>query len=121
MLRAIAFVGLSALALTDVPAHAQPKDSSVPTPLTAEDYVEIRRTALYYNLGWDSSASVDGGYIVGRSFTPNSIFRRDNGPTWNGNKEVGDAAVKTRTGLHHWDSNLVIEPHPEGAKVFRYT
>jgi hypothetical protein len=121
MFRAISVAGLSVFALTGSSAQAQPRDSAAPTALTAEDYAEIRRTALYYNLGWDNSAPADGGYIVGRSFTPDSIFRRDNGPTWNGNKEVADAAVKTRTGLHHWDSNLVIEPHAEGAKVFRYT
>jgi hypothetical protein len=121
MFRAIALVGLPVFALFGSSAHAQSGASAGPTALTAEDYVEIRRAALYYNLGWDSAASVDGGYIVGRSFTSDSVFRRDNGPTWNGNKEVADAAVKTRTGLHHWDSNLVIEPHPEGAKVFRYT
>ena len=89
--------------------------------LTAEDYVEIRRVALYYNLGWDNAASVDNGYIVSRSFAPDAVFRREGGPTWNGNEAVARAATENRGGVHHWDTNLVIEPHPDGAEVFRYT
>ena len=101
-------------------ADAQAQGSTAPT-LTAADYVEIRRIALYYNLGWDSSASVDNGYIVSRSFTPDSNFRRDSGPTWQGNEAVAKAAAESTPGFHHWDSNLVIEPHPDGARMFRYT
>ena len=104
-----------------ISAYGQQPGVGVET-LTAQDYVEIRRTALYYNLGWDNSARVDGGYIVSRSFTPDSVFLVGPiGSQWNGNLEVAAAAAKAMPGVHHWDSNLVIEPHPQGAKVFRYT
>jgi SnoaL-like domain len=120
MFRLITSLTLALVAVSASPASAQSQSPAVPA-LSAQDYVEIRRTALYYNLGWDNSASVDGGDIVSRSFTRDSNFRRDGAAPWIGNNAVGDAAAKSRTGIHHWDSNLVIEPHPDGAKVFRYT
>ena len=96
--------------------------AAVTTPLTAQDYVEIRRAALYYNLGWDSAASSDGGHIVRRTFTPDAIFRPGNAKPWRGGDEVGDAAAqRANQGINHWDTNLVIQPHGQGARVFRYT
>jgi hypothetical protein len=89
--------------------------------LTAEDYAEIRNIAQYYNLGYDSVARADGGAVVARSFTPDMAFTRDGGPNWFSPKEMGDYAAKATNGTHHWDSNLVIEPAPEGARLFRYT
>src|SRR5262245_53481285 len=112
MLRQIT-VALALFAGSAAWAYGQ-SQSPAPPVLSAQDYVEIRRTALYYNLGWDNSASVDRGEIVSSSFTPDSNFRRDGAAPWVGNKAVGEAAAKTRGGIHHWDANLVIEPHPEG-------
>ena len=120
MCRASVLVALSVFMLVAPAANGQPQGSTAPT-LSVEDYVEIRQVALYYNLGWDNAATVDNGDIVSRSFTPDASFRRDNAPAWEGNKAVGKAAAEMRSGVHHWDTNLVIEPHPEGAKVFRYT
>ena len=89
--------------------------------LTAEDYAEIRNVAQYYNLGYDSSARADGGAVVARSFMPEMAFTRDGGPNWFTAKEMAEYAAKATTGTHHWDSNIVIGPHPEGAQLFRYT
>lgn len=89
--------------------------------LTAEDYAEIRNVAQYYNLGYDNSARADGGAVVARSFTPEMAFTRDGGPNWFSAKEMADYAAKATSGTHHWDANIVITPHPEGASVFRYT
>jgi hypothetical protein len=89
--------------------------------LTAEDYAEIRNIAQYYNLGYDNTAHTDKGAIVARVFTPEMAFTRDGGPNWFSAKEMGDYSAKTTPGTHHWDTNIVIEPTPEGASLFRYT
>ena len=89
--------------------------------LTAEDYVEIRNVAQYYNLGYDSTARADGGAVVARAFAADMTFTRDGGPNWYSSKAMADYAAKVTPGVHHWDSNFVIEPHAEGARLFRYT
>jgi len=89
--------------------------------LTAEDYAEIRNVAQYYNLGYDNTARADGGAIVARTFTPEMSFTRDGGPNWFSAKAMAEYSAKATSGTHHWDSNIVIEPHPDGAQLFRYT
>lgn len=89
--------------------------------LSAEDYTEIRNIAQYYNLGYDNTARTDGGAVVARVFTPEMAFTRDGGPNWFSAKEMGEYSAKAVTGTHHWDTNIVIEPTPEGASLFRYT
>jgi hypothetical protein len=105
------------------PVYGQQAQSS-PRGLTAEDYVEIRNIAQYYNLGYDNAAHVDHGAILSRVFTPDMVFTRYGDPNWYPNpglKGFVEYAAKTTPGVHHWDSNIIIEPHPEGASLFRYT
>ncbi len=94
-------------------AHAQ--------SLTPDDYLEIRNVARYYNLGYDNSARQDAGAVVLRSFAPDMTFTRDGGPNWYGARQMADYSVKATSGTHHYDSNIVITPTPEGARVFSYT
>ena len=89
--------------------------------LTAQDYAEIRNFAQYYNLGYDSTARADGGAVVARSFTEIMSFTRDGGPSWFSAKDMAEYAENATVGTHHWDTNIVIAPHPEGASLFRYT
>lgn len=112
MTRAL-LTGVLALALAGGTARAQ--------ALTAEDYAEIRNIAQYYNLGYDNVAHDDQGAIVGRVFTPEMSFTRDGGPNWFSAKEMAEYSSKTTPGTHHWDANIVIEPTPTGASLFRYT
>ncbi len=105
--------GVLLLALASGAATAQ--------TLTAEDYVEIRNIAQYYNLGYDNSARADGGAVVERVFTPQMSFTRDGGPNWYSAKEMAEYSAKATSGTHHWDSNIVISPAPGGASLFRYT
>ena len=60
--------------------------------LTAEDYVEIRNVAQYYNLGYDSTARADGGAVVARAFAADMTFTRDGGPNWYSSKAMADYA-----------------------------
>ena len=104
---------LSGILATTMAAEAQ--------TLAAEDYAEIRNFAQYYNLGYDSTARADAGAVVARSFTPIMSFTRDGGPNWFSAKEMAEYAANATSGTHHWDTNIVITPHPEGASLFRYT
>ena len=78
--------------------------------LTAQDLVEIQQ--LYAKYNW----ALDGGDSEGyaSTFTPDGVF----------NNNVGhDAIVKFANGfhtgigahLHHWNTNLMILPTPDGA------
>jgi hypothetical protein len=78
--------------------------------LTSDDLVEIQQ--LYAKYNWTLDAGDAEGYAA--TFTPDGVF----------NNNVGhDAIVKFantfHTGigshLHHWNTNLLILPTPEGA------
>lgn len=78
--------------------------------LTAQDFVDIQQLYARYNWALDSGDSE--GYAA--TFTPDGVF----------NNNVGhDAIVKFADTFHaglgahvrHWNTNLLIQPSPEGA------
>ena len=92
-----------------------------PGPLTALDYTEIKRLVGQYNLGYDSTAATDDGAMVGLAFTPDAFFERAGSDNpWRGRQAIVDASARPRLGIHHWVSNLLIDPTPDGAASWSY-
>lgn len=106
MRNALPFVALAALVAIGAGGWTAHK----PAGLTADDLVEIQQ--LYAKYNW----AIDGGDAKGwaATFTADGVF----------NNNVGhDAIVKFATGFHanmgshvrHWNTNLLIQPTPNGA------
>lgn len=111
-MRTILALGLSAVMTTAAAAQS----------LTVDDYVQIRQVAQYYNLAYDNTIKADKGATVRRAFIPDMNFTRDGGPNWYSAQEFVDYTQNTvKPGTHHYDSNIVIVPTPEGARTFCYT
>jgi hypothetical protein len=96
--------------------YTAPPNESAST-FTVRDYAEIKRIVTRYNLGYDNAAPYDGGRLTSLSFTPDALFQLPSGlPLLVG--RVGILAfVKTQQatpGLHHWDSNFLIDVSPDG-------
>jgi len=90
---------------------------------TPRDYFEIDYLMHRYNLGYDNAGPYDKGRLASLSFTPDALFERPGGPTRKGRAEVivQVTEYQTKAGLHHWDSNLLIDVSPEGqAATFGY-
>ncbi len=85
-----------------------------PAALTALDYAEIKRVVGRYNLGWDSTARLDNGAQVGKSFTADAIFHSPSPQPWLGSAGIAAQAAKGPPGVNHWVSNLIIDPAPDG-------
>ena len=95
---------------------AQPRTIR-PARLTELDYVEIKRVVGQYNHGYDSVAASDGAAMVGRSFTVDAFFDRVGAPaSLKGRAAIIASSVRPQLSIHHWVSNLLIDPAPEGAK-----
>lgn len=82
--------------------------------LTALDYAEIKQVVGRYNLGWDNTGRVDNGAQVAKSFTIDAIFHSPAPQPWLGSAGIAAEAAKTRSGISHWVSNLIIDPAPGG-------
>jgi hypothetical protein len=104
---ALAAIIVSVVAAVGAAVHAQ---NAGATTLTAQDLVEIQQ--LYAKYNWTLDAGDSEGYAS--TFTPDGVF----------NNNVGhDAIVKFadtfHAGLgshvHHWNTNLMILPTPQGA------
>jgi hypothetical protein len=97
-------------------AHGQ-QVRSRPGPLTELDYAEIKRVVGQYNHGYDTTAASDGAAMVGRSFTFDAFFDRVGAPSpLKGRAAIIASSVRPQLSIHHWVSNLLIDPAPEGAK-----
>ncbi len=83
---------------------------------TAQDFAEIKRLISRYNLGYDNAAPFDGGILSSLSFTLDALFERPGGATRRGRREAVIQALEfqKKPGLHHWDSNLLVDIAPNG-------
>ena len=104
----LALAGIVVVAMSLIASvHAQ---RPAGTQLTTQDLVEIQQ--LYAKYNWTLDAGDSEGYAS--TFTPDGIFNNNNGH---------DAIVKFADGfhaglgshVHHWNTNLLILPTPEGA------
>jgi hypothetical protein len=85
-------------------------------PLTALDYVEIQQLYARYNYGSDTAAN-DGNMYAG-TFTSDGVVLIMPNTTIQGRKNLAEfirRGNKGPTTIHHFISNLLIEPSPEGA------
>jgi len=90
-------------------------------PLSPQDYIEIQQ--LYMRYTWAIDSHAEEGMAYARTFTPDGEF------LIRGTKHVGYAALaevaKARPNgpapaPHHFTTNLIIEPSPEGARGGAY-
>jgi hypothetical protein len=83
---------------------------------TPRDYYEIEHLLTRYNLGYDNADIFDKGQMASLSFTRDAVFERPGGPTRKGREGVIAQTTEgqTKGGLHHWDSNLLMDINPAG-------
>ena len=84
--------------------------------LTALDYAEIQQLYARYNYGSDTAA--DEGAMYARTFTPDGVVVIMPNTTIQGQKNLAEFIKRGNKGpttIHHFTSNLLVEPSPEGA------
>jgi hypothetical protein len=111
-------VGIAAAAAA-VGAYAQQQRAG--KPLTPQDYIEIQQ--LYMRYTWAIDSHAEDGMAYARTFTPDGEF------LIRGVRNVGYAALAeiakakpngAKPAPHHYTTNLLIEPSPEGARGQAY-
>jgi hypothetical protein len=108
-------IGLVALALSaTLPAAGKRKQTR---SLTALDYLEIQQLYARYNYGSDTAAQ--DGYMYADTFTPDGEVVIVPDTAIRGRENLARfirRADKGPTTIHHFTSNLLIQPSPEGAR-----
>ena len=96
--------------------HLLPPSNEGSKAFTARDFAEVKRLVTRYNLGYDNAGPFDSGVLSSLSFTLDAMFERPGGATRIGR----DGAIaqarefQTKPGLHHWDTNFLIDVSPSG-------
>lgn len=91
--------------------------------LSAQDYAEINQLYIRYNYGIDTHA--DNGMMWAKTFTPDGTFEVVGQMKVHGMEKLADFA-KLKPGApppdapHHYATNIMIEPSPEGARGSAY-
>ena len=88
--------------------------------LTPQDYAEIRE--LYSRFAWGIDTGADNGMAYARTFTPDGEFRYGNN-TFVGREKLAELIRSSTWGdgaPHHFTTNILIEPSPEGARGRAY-
>ena len=91
--------------------------------LTAQDYAEINQLYIRYNYGIDTHA--DNGMMWARTFTPDGTFEVVGSMKMQGIEKLAEfAKLKPNApppdAPHHFATNIMIEPSPEGATGSAY-
>jgi hypothetical protein len=89
--------------------------------LTALDYAEIQQLYGRYAIGYDSG----NGDLWARAFTADGAFVLPGGKTLAGRRQLAEFAAapgnnKGPTNVFHVNSNITIEPSPDGATGIAY-
>ena len=114
-----AMVCLAAVLALAVAASAEEKAKK----LTPADYVEIQQLYVTYALGIDTKG--DGGMVYARTFAADGeLFHAHNGKTYRGHEQIAHESMGQVTTPSpvptHFNTNVRIEPSPEGARGGAY-
>jgi hypothetical protein len=115
MAKVLLGVAVGVCVLTLAVVQGQQNDRRKPA-LTALDYAEIEQLYARYNYGSDTGA--DDGYLYARTFTPDGAVVIMPNRTITGHKNLADFIRRDDKGpttIHHFTSNLLVEPSPDGA------
>jgi hypothetical protein len=94
--------------------HRVRSSANAGSALTAVDYAEIKRNLFQYNVAYDSMGAKDKGLMSAQSFVPDAIFERVGAPTRRGREGAAAQTAAARPGLHHWDTNVLIDVDRNG-------
>jgi hypothetical protein len=118
--RIVIAVAVPAVLVALVAAQAQSQQRARGS-LTALDYAEIQQLYGRYAIGYDSG----NGEMYANAFTADGVFELPGGKAMQGRKQLAEFAAapggnKGPTNIFHVNSNITIEPSPEGATGVAY-